>query len=67
MARDEAYREAEKRIEYARRKSRTILVLSSMKLTEIPEEIASLSQLQKLDLSDNQITEIPEAITSLSQ
>jgi hypothetical protein len=36
-------------------------------LRELPEAIASLSQLQVLSLSDNQLRELPEAIASLSQ
>jgi hypothetical protein len=45
MVRDEAYREAEQRIEEARREGATTLNLSGMKLTEVPEAIASLSRL----------------------
>ncbi|WP_346292191.1 leucine-rich repeat domain-containing protein [Sphaerothrix gracilis] len=97
MARDEAYREAERRIEVARREGATELDLRSLKLTEgpelighlmnlqklnlggdfwkssrnrlaeLPEAIASLTQLQSLDLSGNQLTELPEAIASLTQ
>jgi hypothetical protein len=44
MSRDEAYREAERRIEQARREGATTLNLSSMNLTEVPESIASLTQ-----------------------
>ena len=67
MARDEAYREAEQRIEAAWQERATELDLHRMKLTEVPEVIASLTQLQKLDLSDNQLTALPEAIASLTQ
>ncbi|MBW4527170.1 MAG: leucine-rich repeat domain-containing protein [Phormidium tanganyikae FI6-MK23] len=67
MARDEAYREAERRIESARQEGATELDLGGMGLTEVPETIASLSQLQLLDLDNNQLTELPEAIASLSQ
>ncbi|MEH1868222.1 MAG: leucine-rich repeat domain-containing protein, partial [Nostoc sp.] len=67
MARDEAYREAEQRIEKARQEGAIELDLSDMELTEIPEAIASLTQLQELDLSHNQLTELPEAIASLTQ
>ena len=35
-------------------------------LTEIPEDIAKLTNLTLLNLSDNQITEIPEAIAKLT-
>jgi Leucine-rich repeat (LRR) protein len=67
MARDKAYREAEQRIEAARQEGATELDLSGMELTDLPEAIASLTQLQSLDLSDNQLTELPEAIASLTQ
>ncbi|MEH1813312.1 MAG: COR domain-containing protein [Nostoc sp.] len=67
MARDKAYQKAERRIEKARRKRAVELDLSDMELTEIPEAIASLSQLQELNLSSNQLTELPEAIASLTQ
>ncbi len=67
MARDEAYREAEQRIEAARQAGATELDLSGMKLTEVPEAIAGLTQLQSLDLSYNELTELPEAIAGLTQ
>jgi hypothetical protein len=40
MARDEAYREAEQRIEAARQAGATELDLRGRKLTEVPEAIA---------------------------
>ena len=67
MARDKAYREAEQRIEKARREGAIKLDLSGIELTELPEAIVSLSQLQQLNLSDNQLRELPKAIASLSQ
>jgi len=67
MARDEAYQEAERRIEAARQEGATELDLSGIGLTELPETIALLTQLQELDLSDNQLTELPEVIASLTQ
>jgi Leucine-rich repeat (LRR) protein len=67
MARDEAYGEAEQRIEAARQEEATELDLSSMQLTELPEAIAALTQLQMLDLSRNQLTALPEAIAALTQ
>ncbi|ALF52156.1 hypothetical protein ACX27_03690 [Nostoc piscinale CENA21] len=62
MVRDEAYREAEQRIEQARREDAVELDLSNMGLTEVPEAIANLTQLQTLNLSNNQLTELSEAI-----
>jgi C-terminal of Roc, COR, domain/Ras of Complex, Roc, domain of DAPkinase/Leucine rich repeat len=67
MARDEAYREAERRIEAARREGATTLDLSGMGLTEVPEAIASLTQLTALFLSSNHLTSLPDSILSLSQ
>ncbi|WP_442947684.1 leucine-rich repeat domain-containing protein [Nostoc sp.] len=43
------------------------LYLRNNQVTELPEAIASLTQLQTLNLSDNQLTELPEAIASLTQ
>lgn len=67
MTRDAAYWEAGQRIESARKEGATELDLSGMKLTELPEAIASLTQLQSLDLSRNQLTQLPEAIAFLAQ
>ncbi|MBD1865762.1 leucine-rich repeat domain-containing protein [Cyanobacteria bacterium FACHB-471] len=67
MARDKACQEAEQRIEAARQEGTTELDLSGMGLTELPEAIAALTQLQKLDLYRNQLTELPEAIAALTQ
>ncbi|OYD93859.1 hypothetical protein CDG76_17985 [Nostoc sp. 'Peltigera membranacea cyanobiont' 210A] len=67
MARNRAYQKAERRIEKARREGVIELDLSNMKLTEVPEAIASLTQLQTLNLSSNQLTALPEAIASLTQ
>ncbi|QSJ20422.1 leucine-rich repeat domain-containing protein [Nostoc sp. UHCC 0702] len=67
MARDKSYREVKQRIEKARREGAIELDLSGMGLTEVPEAIASLTQLQTLDLSSNQLTQLPEAIASLTQ
>lgn len=67
MARDEWYLEAERRIEEARQSGATELDLSGLNLTEVPEAISSLTQLQTLKLSYNLLTEISEAIASLNQ
>lgn len=67
MARDEAYREAEQCIEKARQEGARILYLSDMILTELPESIASLTQLQELYLNNNQLKSLPESIASLTQ
>ncbi|HST52411.1 MAG TPA: COR domain-containing protein [Pyrinomonadaceae bacterium] len=58
---------AEARIQEARRNHATSLDLSGMNLTELPESITQLSQLQMLSLDDNQLTTLPESITRLSR
>jgi hypothetical protein len=67
MLGNEGDREVQQRIEQARRDRARTLDLSGLKLTELPEAIASLTQLQLLDLSNNKLTELPEAIASLTQ
>jgi Leucine-rich repeat (LRR) protein len=75
MARDEAYRKAEKKIEEARRSGAKELDLSNpqwrdpkpLQLTELPESLGQLTQLQTLDLSNNQLTALPEWLGQLTQ
>ncbi|HEX5706065.1 MAG TPA: leucine-rich repeat protein, partial [Pyrinomonadaceae bacterium] len=73
MSRNEAYREAEKKIEEARRSGDKSLDLSgeydadSPKLDELPESLSQLTQLESLNLSDNQLTELPESLSRLTQ
>ncbi len=67
MARDEAYRKAEKKIEECRRKAAKQLNLGSMGLTTLPDSIANLTQLDLLIIYNNQLTELPESIGNLSQ
>lgn len=70
MARDEAYRKAEEKIEDARRSGVEALDLSGWgepKLTELPESIGSLTHLQSLDLSANGLTALPEWLGQLTQ
>ncbi|MEG4290864.1 COR domain-containing protein [Microcoleus sp. C2C3] len=67
MLETEGDREARQRIEEARREGARTLDLSYMELTELPEAIASLTQLQHFDLSRNELTELPDAIASLTQ
>ncbi|MFG6101585.1 COR domain-containing protein [Leptothoe sp. EHU-05/26/07-4] len=72
MTPEEGYREAERRIEVARQEGATELDLSNLALTEVPESIGQLTQLDKLDLSGygdskNQLTGLPDAIANLTQ
>ena len=67
MARDEAYREAEKRIEEARRSGGTSLGLGNLRLTELPESLGGLTQLEYLELSGNRLTALPEWLGGLKQ
>lgn len=73
MARDEAYRRAEEKIEDARRSGVMKLDLSggygddSKKLTELPESLGELTQLQSLNLSRNQLAGLPEWLGRLTQ
>ena len=47
------------RIEEARKSKATELDLSGEGLSQLPESLGQLSQLQQLDLSDNQLTAVP--------
>jgi internalin A len=66
MARDKAYQEAEQRIKRARNSRETHLALYGIKLTEVPESIAQLTDLQELNLSNNKLMSLPESIAQLS-
>jgi internalin A len=65
MPHDEAYYEAEKKIQQALKSGTTKLDLRDMKLTELPESIGQLTLLQTLDLSSNQLTVLPKSIRSI--
>lgn len=67
MTRDEAYQEAEQWIEQIRRDGATELDLGGMGLTELPQSLGTLTQLQTLDLSSNQLTMLPEWLGQLTQ
>jgi internalin A len=66
MARDEAYLEAERAIEEARSTGATELALGGMNLSEVPESIAYLTNLQVLYLVSNQLMSLPESIGQLT-
>ncbi|MFT5465988.1 MAG: GTPase SAR1 family protein [Verrucomicrobiales bacterium] len=67
MARDEAYRRAEKKIEEAFRTGAKDLDLSNMWLIELPESLGQLTQLQTLGASRNKLTALPESLGQLTQ
>lgn len=67
MASDEAYREAEWKIEEARRSGATQLDFRGMGLSELPESLGQLTQLQSLNLSGNQLTVLPESLGHLTK
>ena len=67
MAKDKAYRKAEKMIAEAQRDNAEELNLSGMGLTELPESLGRLTQLRSLELSGNQLKELPESLGQLTQ
>ena len=67
MARDEAYYQAEKKIEKNKNSRAIQLDLISMKLTELPESLGKLTQVYFLNLSDNQLTNLPGSLRRLTQ
>lgn len=67
MAYDKAYQEAEKKIEAARKAQDKQLDLNRMGLSELPESLGQLTQLQLLYLSGNQLTALPGWLGQLTQ
>ncbi|MEM8640498.1 MAG: hypothetical protein AAGG51_17025 [Cyanobacteria bacterium P01_G01_bin.54] len=67
MARDEVYQKAERAITKALRTKATKLVVRYEALTELPESLGQLMQLQSLNLSGSQLTELPEWLGQLTQ
>ena len=67
MAHDEAYYQAEKKIEEALKSGATELDLSYMRLSELPESFGQLTQLRELNLSVNKLTVLPEIIGQFTQ
>ena len=63
---EQAYQEALRRIEKAKKTNATELDLSSFGLTELPPEIGQLAALKKLYLQQNQLTSLPPEIGQLS-
>jgi len=67
MKRNKAYRLAEQKIEQARQSRATELDLNLIELTELPESLAQLTELQSLNLSTSQLTMLPDWLGQLSQ
>ena len=63
----QAFEKAKQKIEQTRRDGATELDLSSMGLSEIPESIGQLSELQSLSLSDNNFLRLPTALNRLTE
>ena len=69
----EAFQLAEQKIEEVRQSGAKNLDLSGgydekkLKLTELPESLGQLTQLQTLNLSSNQLTTLPESLSQLTQ
>ncbi len=62
MAKDQAYREAEERIEIARLMKRRKLSPRYLGLAELPKAISQLTGLQSLDIFNNRLAALPEII-----
>jgi internalin A len=71
MAKDEAYRKAEEKIEIALREQSTKLDLGgrgdTAKLTALPEKLRQLKELEELNLSNNLLTVIPDWLGELTR
>jgi internalin A len=67
MKADDTYRQAEERIERARQEKATELDLSDLGLTELPDSVGQLTQLQSLDVGVNQLTTLPEWLRELTR
>ena len=67
MARDDGYREAEKKIEAARRLGARALDLQDLGLTELPGSLWQLTQLLELYLDNNNLPGLPESLRRLTK
>lgn len=62
-----AFRQAEEKIAEVRRSGATALHLSGMQLTEVPESLGQLEELQTLYLYNNALAALPESLAQLTQ
>jgi Leucine-rich repeat (LRR) protein len=62
-----AMSKAMERIEQARCNGDTVLDLSGLGLTTLPETLGKLTALQRLYLSKNQLTSVPEVLGKLTK
>ena len=67
MTRDNAYHDAEKKIDETYWLRESHLSLSGMGLTELPESVGQLTQLEALFLFSNQLSSLPESLRQLTQ
>jgi len=67
MPHDQAYLQAEKKIEKAWVSGAKELDLYKMGLTELPEALSQLTELQSLDLGNNKLTILPSWLGKLKQ
>ncbi len=66
MAKDDAYRRAEQKIEEALRTRATELKLVGFGLTDLPPSIFELTSIETLDLKENHLTEFPKSLCQLT-
>src|SRR5258706_2984878 len=66
MPHDQPYLQAEKVIEVVQRSGTKDLDLRFLQLTELPDSLGQLSQLETLSLSQNQLKELPKSIERLT-
>lgn len=62
----QAFKKAKRKIDQAQRDGATELSLVGMRLTQLPESLGQLTQLQSLVLSYNQLTALPESLGQLT-
>jgi internalin A len=64
---EDGHAEAERRIQAALESGNTILDLSGLELSSLPESLGQLTQLQELYAFSNQLSSLPESLGQLTQ